>query len=119
MVEDDDFYARVYWLKLEKSGYGVDLASNGQEAIQKMAVANPDLVILDLILPVKDGFQFLAEVRKDPRWQHVPILVVSNLGQEEDVKRAKALGADDYLVKVNTKLGDIVRRVNSLVRGQD
>lgn len=99
LIEDDKFFHNFYARKLQEIGYTVEVASDGREGILKMRANKPDLVLLDLIMPVMDGFEVLTEKGKDVNLKAIPVLVFSTLGQEADIKRAKDLGATDYANK--------------------
>lgn len=99
IIEDDTFFQKFYASKLKEKGCIVDIASDGEIGIKLMHNKMPDVVLLDLIMPKKNGFQVLEQVSKDKKLQKVPILVFSTLGQEKDVKKAKDLGAVDYINK--------------------
>ena len=83
MIEDDPVLQRMYISKLTESGYEVDLAIDGSEGMYKALNTNPDLVLLDLMLPKVSGLQILAEIRKNPKTQKTPVIIMSNLGQAE------------------------------------
>lgn len=107
VVEDESAYQHVYHIKLEKAGYNVITAGNGEEALLACDKKTPDLIILDLIMPVKDGFSTLEDMKKRPALKNVPVIVTSNLGQDEDIERAKKLGAIDYFVKSDLPVAEI------------
>lgn len=109
VVEDETSYLKVYRLKLEKEGYDVVFAEDGEEAIKKVDQEHPDVILLDLMLPKKNGFFVLKEIRERKEMSSVPIIVASNLGQEEDRQRAQEMGAQDYFVKANTSMADILQ----------
>lgn len=111
IAEDDEHISKVYEIKLVREGINVLVARDGEEAIAKILTEKPDLVILDLMIPKKDGFAVLEEVRKDPAIAHIPILVLSNLGQQKDQERAMSLGANEYLIKVDYPIQDVVNKV--------
>ena len=111
VIEDDKFLRRVYESKLPKEGYLVVSAVDGQEGIDKMKAEVPDLVLLDLIMPKKTGFDVLLEVRQIKNLAKIPILVLSNLGQEEDIERSKKLGATDFLIKSNMSIKEILEKI--------
>ena len=104
IVEDDSFLLSAYRLKLEGLGYEIKEALDGAEALKILEWWTPELVILDLMLPKMDGFDFLTKMKADDRWKNVPVLVASNLGQREDIDRAMALGAAGYVVKSDLSL---------------
>ncbi len=108
VAEDDVYYARVCSLKFAKEGYDVQTAGNGEQALTLMRARKPDLVLLDLIMPVKDGFTTLEEMKADPDLRSIPVIVVTNLGQESDRKKALDLGAKEYVVKSNVSIYELV-----------
>ncbi|MFA6081697.1 MAG: response regulator [Patescibacteria group bacterium] len=99
IIEDDHFFQNFYSIKLKELSYQVEIANDGQEGMDKIKVFLPDLILLDLIMPVKDGFQVLEELRSDPILSKIPVVVFSTLGQESDIKKALDLGARDYINK--------------------
>lgn len=111
VVEDETFLVKIYSVKLKKEGYDVAIATDGEEAVRMAEEVKPDLILLDLILPKLNGFEALERIRATDANRTTPVLVLSNLGQEEDIKRAEALGADDYLVKANFSIQDIVSKI--------
>lgn len=108
VIEDDDQIARVYLIKFKQAGIDVVSAVDGEEGLKKMTDEKPDLVFLDLMLPGKDGFWVLEEKSKLPDLKKIPVLVLSNLGQEQDRKRALGLGATDYLVKADLSIKEVM-----------
>lgn len=109
VAEDDTFYAKIYQSKLTAEGFEVALASNGVQALQFMLGRMPDILLLDLIMPEKDGFQTLEEIRNNEKTKNLKVIVLSNLGQEEDIKKAKAYGVLDYIVKTDISIQDLVK----------
>jgi two-component system phosphate regulon response regulator PhoB/two-component system alkaline phosphatase synthesis response regulator PhoP len=116
VAEDNKYLANAYRVKLEKTGYEVALASNGEEAITILKTLTPDLIVLDLVMPGVDGFVVLEEIAKNPALADVPIIVSSNLGQKDDIEKAKALGADDYFIKSDIEPDDIVIKIKGLLQ---
>lgn len=115
VVEDETFLVKIYSVKLAKEGYDVQIATDGEAAIASAKSFKPDLILLDLILPKVNGFEALEEIRKMPETKDTPVIVLSNLGQQEDVKRAESLGADDYLVKANFSIQDVVEKIKTVL----
>jgi len=111
VAEDDPFYANIYRVKLAKEGFDVEIAGNGEKALEAIRRKKPDLLILDLIMPVKDGFAVLKELNADAALKDVKVVVLSNLGQAEDVKKAKDLGAKDYIIKTNVSIQEMVTKI--------
>lgn len=115
IVEDDKFLRELIVQKLLKEGYETSEAVDGEEGIKKVKEEKPDLVLLDLILPGIDGFEVLSKKKEDPNLARIPVIVLSNLGQKEDVERGLKLGAVDYLIKAHFTPGEIIEKVkNSL-----
>jgi len=113
VAEDDKFYATIFKTKLAKEGYKVIVTEDGQQTLEVIRERNPDLVLLDLIMPIKDGFEVLRELKADSSLKNIKILVLSNLSQEEDIKKVKELGALEYLVKTNISIQEMVEKVKS------
>lgn len=109
VAEDDVFYANIYKAKLTAEGFDVVIAQNGDEAIKFIANIKPDILLLDLIMPEMDGFQTLEALRANEKTKDLKVIVLSNLGQEEDIKRAKTYGVLDYIVKSDISIGDLVK----------
>lgn len=113
VVEDDPFYSKIYKTKLGKENIHAEIVSNGNEAIKLSREKLPSLVLLDLIMPGKDGFETLAEFKADPALKSVPIIVLSNLSQEEDIKKVIDLGAAEYLIKANVPIRAVIEKVKN------
>ncbi len=116
IVEDDEHIVRVYEMKFVREGYEIIVTANGEVAIEKITSEKPDLIILDLMVPKKDGFMVLEEIKKIPILAKIPVLVLSNLGQQSDKDRARALGANDYMVKVDYSMQEVVERAKSYLQ---
>lgn len=110
IVEDDRFLQKILLLKFAAEGFDVTAASDGDEALKQILADPPDLILLDLILPKMNGFELLTEMRTNPKTRQLPVIVLSNLGQEEDIRRVRDLGAMDFLVKSNLSIQDVVQR---------
>lgn len=114
IVEDDRFLSSIIKSRMERNGYLVEQAFDGEDGLTKLHDFKPDLVVLDLIMPKVSGFEFLERIANDPEFNNVPILIASNLGQESDIEKAKSLGAIDYYVKVRTSIDDL----DNMIRNQ-
>jgi len=115
VAEDDVFYGDIFKTKLTKEGYDVEVATNGEEALKIARGRKPDLMLCDLIMPIKDGFETVKEMKADSKLKSVKILVLSNLGQEADIERAKKLGADEYFVKSDLSIQQMIEKVRKYV----
>lgn len=111
VAEDDKYYANLFRLKLVNEGYDVLVVGDGEETISALTEKIPDLLLLDLVMPVKDGFEVLKDIRSNPVMKNLKVVVLSNLGQEEDEKRAKELGVLGYFVKTDITLAEMVDHV--------
>lgn len=116
IVEDDQFLTSAYRVKLTKAGFEIIIAVDGEEAMNALLKEIPDVILLDLVLPKKDGFEVLKEIRANPKLKSIPVLIASNLGQKEDIDRGMGLGATDYIVKSDMSLDDLVTKINSLIK---
>ncbi|MBI1975240.1 MAG: response regulator [Parcubacteria group bacterium] len=112
IVEDDVMLVNILKTRLSAEGFLVSVASDGDEAIEKMKLENPHLVLLDLLLPKKSGFELLEEiVRSSTEFKKIPVLILSNLSRESDIEKSKSLGATDYLVKAKLSIDELIEKV--------
>jgi len=100
---------------LRKEGYNVLSALDGEIGLRLARTELPDLILLDLILPKKDGFEVFEELKKDPKASNIPVIVLTNLEQMEDVEKALELGARTYLVKANYTLEEVVSKIKKVL----
>lgn len=114
IAEDDKFLAKAYNVKFTKAGFEVLSVYDGNEALKGISTFGPDLVLLDLMMPEKDGFGVLEELKKQNNPKKIPIIITSNLSQKEDKDRCFQLGASDYVVKSDISLDELIKKVNSL-----
>lgn len=116
VVEDTELLRRMYCDKLGQEGYRVLSAADGLEALSLLRSDTPDLILLDLIMPKMSGIEVLDLIKRDPRLNRVPVLILSNLGQDEDMQRALELGATDYLIKNEVRPNDVAERINGILK---
>ncbi len=112
IIEDDKSLREMYESKLDKEGFAVSTAIDGEDGISKIKSGQPDLIMLDLMMPKKNGFDVLEEVNKDDTLNKTPIIVLSNLGLDDDINLAKSLGAREYLIKSSIMLNDLVKKIH-------
>ncbi len=112
IVEDERMLAEALAVKLQRSGFQTHIVSNGAEGLNILAEENFDLIILDLIMPEMDGFSVLEKLRL--KRNRTPVIVASNLRQDQDFERAKKLGAVDYIVKSRSSLSEIAEKVKKI-----
>lgn len=114
VAEDERPIANVLLLKLKHSGFEAEAAYNGNEALEMMEKNKYDILLLDLVMPLLDGFAVLEKLREQKN--KIPVIVLSNLGQEEDIERAKELGANDYFVKSDIAITDVVNNIKNILK---
>lgn len=117
LVEDDPFLSSLLRTRLSNEGFGVIYAADGEEAIEALKKEKPDLMLLDLILPKKSGFEVMEAMRSDPHVHKTPIIIISNLGQDTDIARGKELGAVDYFIKAKTSIDRLVEQARNFFAG--
>jgi CheY-like chemotaxis protein len=115
LAEDDRFLRKAAETTLKRSGFEVTTATDGEEALRAVGTCNPHLVLLDLIMPKIQGFEVLRSIKADPATAAIPVIVLSNLGQERDVQRAMEGGAAAYRIKANLSLDDLVKQVKQVL----
>jgi DNA-binding response OmpR family regulator len=116
IIEDDKFLRELIARKLENAGYAIIEAIDGEEGMKKIGEENPDLILLDLILPGIDGFEVLSRVKQNLALVSIPIIILSNLGQREEIEKGLKLGAIDYLVKAHFTPGEIVEKIRNALK---
>ncbi len=116
IAEDDEFLTSLLKNRLEREQFKVVGTKNGDEVISLIKESRPDLVLLDIILPGRLGFEILEEVHDDAKLSKIPFMVMSNLGQEEDIKRAKELGVIEYFVKARVMIDEMIAKVSSFLQ---
>ena len=115
IIEDDKFLQKVINKKLSKEGYLVVMAIDGEKGLKAVKEEKPDLILLDIILPEMDGFEVLTKIKKDQELSKIPIIILSNLGAKEEIKKGLEAGADDYLIKAHFNPEEIVNRVEAVL----
>lgn len=116
VAEDDKYLADVFLTKLTKEGFEVIQAFDGDEAILMAKKCKPGLILLDIIMPKKDGFDVLKEIKEYEETKDIPVIILSNLGQEADITMGKKLKAADYMIKTNSSLKDIIKKVKEYIK---
>jgi DNA-binding response OmpR family regulator len=115
VVEDTELLRRMYSDRLAQDGHRVLQAADGLAALSVLREETPDLILLDLVMPNVSGLEVLDAIKKDPRLADIPVLILTNLGEESDIERGMAMGALDYLIKNDVRPNDIAQRVTSIV----
>jgi DNA-binding response OmpR family regulator len=115
LVEDEEMLSNMYQVKFQNDGFILIKANNGEEGLQMADKEKPDFILLDVIMPKMDGFTVLKKLKENPNTKNIPVLLLTNLGQDEDVKKGNELGAVGYLVKANITPSEVVAKVKTFL----
>lgn len=115
LVEDDEFLAELYATKLSLEGFEVSLAVDGEKGLKLAKEMNPDLILLDIILPKKDGFEVLKALKSDASLKKIPVILLTNLSQKDEVQKGLDLGANDYLIKAHFMPSEVVKKIKRTI----
>lgn len=118
IIEDEQSLREILMMRLKDAGFEIETAIDGAEALEKLKTITPDIILLDIILPKVNGFEVLEKIKEDIRIKDIPVIVLSNLGQDTDIKRALDLGAADYFIKAQHSLLEIVELVKKNIAGE-
>jgi DNA-binding response OmpR family regulator len=116
LVEDEPLLSNLLKQRLEKEGLEVVLAHDGEEALKILKTIKPNLILLDLILPKVSGFELMETLKADPQFEKAPIIIISNLGQENDILKGQSLGAIEYFVKAQVSIEELVEQVKKFLK---
>lgn len=119
IIEDEEVLQRALYLKFHEAGYTIASCTDGETGLKMTERLHPDIILLDLLIPKMDGFEFLQNIKAIPTLKDIPIVVLSNLGDEEHKQRAKSLGAAEYFVKANTDLTNLEKNIFTLLKSGD
>ena len=111
IVEDEIYLQKALLENLSSKGYTADTAVNGEDALEKIKIKKPDLILLDLLMPKMDGFEVLRVLKANEQTEHIPVIVLTNVENSKDIAKTIELGATTYLVKVNYSLDDLMVKV--------
>lgn len=115
LIEDEEIMVSLLQRKLTEEGYDFFVAGNGEEGLKLMKEVKPDLILLDIIMPKKGGFEVMEEMQQDEQIKNIPIIIISNSGQPVELDRAKELGARDWLVKTEFDPKEVVEKVKKQI----
>lgn len=115
LVEDDVFLSGIYQKKFEMEGYKITTAGDGESGLKEAKKKKPDIILLDILLPKLDGFAVLEKLKADPATKAIPVILLTNLGQKDDVERGLEAGAADYLIKAHFKPSEILDKVKKIL----
>ena len=115
IIEDDPFLSEMYAAKFIENGFEVEVSSDGKSGLAKIEDFRPDLVLLDIVLPKMDGFEMLKKVKEKEELKEIPIVLLTNLGQKNEVEKGMALGAKEYIIKAHFTPTAVVAKVNEIL----
>lgn len=115
LVEDDEFLSDIYIKKFEMEGFKVSSANNGEKGLEEIKKKKPDIVLLDILMPKMDGFTVLEHLKSDEEVKNIPVILLTNLGQKDDVEKGLQKGAADYLVKAHFKPSEVVEKIKKVL----
>ena len=118
VVEDDTYLANAYRVKLVKSGFEIKNAFDGEEALEVLKMFIPDIILLDIVMPKKDGFETLREIKLDEKLKNIPVILCTNLGQKEDIDRGMQLGANEFFIKTDFPLSSLIEKIENLLNNK-
>lgn len=111
LVDDDEFLLDMYSVKFKEAGFEIEIANSGEAALEKIRKGTYDAILLDIIMPVLDGFEVLQQMKKENLLSKSVVVVLSNLGQKEDIERGMYLGANDYIIKAHFTPREVVEKI--------
>lgn len=115
IVDDDPFILDMYVLKFKEFEYNISIATDGKNALAKIKKEKPDIVLLDVVMPLMDGFEVMQEIQKDEP-PHPKIILLTNLGQKEDIEKGMRLGASDYIIKAHFTPSEVAEKVKTFLK---
>ena len=118
IVDDDTFLSGIYATKLDLEGFEVETAHDGEEGLKVAQRQHPDIILLDVLMPKLDGFETLKRLKADPDLKGIPVIMLTNLGQKEDVEKGIQEGAEDYLIKAHFVPSEAVEKIRGVLKGK-
>lgn len=115
IIDDDPFILDMYAIKFKEGGFSVEIAQDGRVGLEKIKTFQPDLVLLDIVMPTMDGFQMLQELKKDGLINTTKVVLLTNLGQKADVERGMQLGAMDYIIKAHFTPSEVMDKAKKIL----
>ncbi len=116
VIEDEEMLSTMYKVKFENDGYDVSVANNGADGLELAPKVMPNLILLDIIMPKIDGFAVLKKLKEDPKTKDIPVIMLTNLGQDEDISRGKEMGSAGYLIKANNTPAEVVEKAKVYIK---
>lgn len=118
LAEDDRFVSDIYKRKLSMDGYGVLYAADGREALNFLEAQIPDLVLLDIMMPVIDGMEVLEKMKGDDRWKKIPVIMLTNLAEKDNIEKSISMGANGYIIKAHFTPSEVMVKMREVLDAQ-
>jgi DNA-binding response OmpR family regulator len=115
LIEDDPFLSEIYMTKFEEAGFEISAAQDGMLGLAKIKEYMPDLLLLDIVMPNMDGFELLRAIKQDAELKHIPVVILSNLGEQENVEKGFEFGAEAYIIKAHYTPTEVVAKVKEIL----
>jgi len=115
IVEDDSFVAEVYSTKLLEMGHEVQIAQNGEEGLTLVEKGKPDLILLDILMPVMGGIEMLEALKKKAEWKNIPVILLTNVGEKESIQRVRNLGVQNYIIKSHFTPAEVIEKIEAIL----
>lgn len=116
IIDDDPFILEMYVLKFKEEGFQIETAKDGKEGLKKIKEYEPDVVLLDIVMPIMDGFDVIRSLKRENVQTNAKIVLLTNLGQKDDVERGMQLGAHDYIIKAHFTPSEVVKKIKDLLK---
>lgn len=115
IVEDDSFVAEVYSTKLLEMGHEVQIAQNGKEGLALVGKEKPDLILLDILMPVMGGIEMLEALKGKPEWKNIPVILLTNVGEKESIQKVRNLGVQNYIIKSHFTPAEVIEKMETIL----
>jgi len=116
LVEDDSFLTDIYTIKLKEAGFSIRTALNRDQCFERIEEEMPDIVLLDVVLPSVCGIDILKEIKADHKYDKIKVIILSNLGQKEEIEEGIKLGAEKYLIKADNTPSQVVKEIKEILK---
>ena len=116
LVEDDPFLIDIYTTKLKESGFSVGIAEDGDDCLRKVKESPPDILLLDIVLPRVNGWEILRKIKQDEKLKQIEVIILSNLGEKDEVEKGMKMGAARYLVKAHYTPTEVIKEIKKIIK---
>lgn len=115
LIEDDPFLLSMYSTKFELEGFHIITAEDGEKGLRLALSSDPSIILLDILLPKMNGFDVLEKLKEDDKGKNIPVILLTNLNQKDEIERAMSMGADDYLIKAHFLPSEVVSKIMKIL----